>query len=121
MVDTFGDSCKALNLFILFVKYFVGTGATKQFSSRRNHFLLLAQNSGNAGWLSTAPTKRCEAPTGKTGDSQMRITSFILAFAFVVAGSSMAGSAESGLPGIGTFSYNGSSIAASHALVVAVR
>jgi hypothetical protein len=51
----------------------------------------------------------------------MRITSFILAFAFVVAGSSMAGSAENGLPGIGTFSYNGSPVAASHSLVLAVR
>jgi hypothetical protein len=58
---------------------------------------------------------------GQTGDSQMRITSFILAFAFVVAGSSMAGSAENGLPGIGTFSYNGSPVVASHSLVLAVR
>jgi hypothetical protein len=51
----------------------------------------------------------------------MRITSFILAFAFVMAGSSMAGSAENGLPGIGTFSYNGSPVVASHSLVLAVR
>ena len=49
----------------------------------------------------------------------MRTISFILAFAFVVAGSSMAGSAENGLPGIGTFSYNGSPVVASHSLVVA--
>jgi len=59
---------------------------------------------------------------GKTGDSQMRTMSLILAFAFVVAGTSMAGSAETGLPGIGTFSYNGSPVAtAPHALVVAAR
>jgi hypothetical protein len=51
----------------------------------------------------------------------MRTISFILAVAFVLAGSSMAGSAETGLPGIGTFSYNGSPVAASHALVLAVR
>lgn len=51
----------------------------------------------------------------------MRTFSFILAFAFVVAGSSMAGSAENGLPGVGTFSYNGSPLVGSHALVVAVR
>jgi len=51
----------------------------------------------------------------------MRTISFILAFAFVLAGSSMAGSAENGLPGIGTFSYNGSPVVASHSLVVAAR
>ena len=38
----------------------------------------------------------------------MRTISFILAFAFILAGPSMAGSSENGLPGIGTFSYNGS-------------
>jgi len=43
-----------------------------------------------------------------TGDSQMRTISFIVALAFVVAAPSLAGSAENGLPGIGTFSYNGS-------------
>ena len=43
----------------------------------------------------------------------MRTISFILAFAFILAGPSMAGSSDGGLPGIGTFSYNGSPIAAS--------
>ncbi|MEH2469396.1 hypothetical protein V1281_001354 [Nitrobacteraceae bacterium AZCC 2161] len=38
----------------------------------------------------------------------MRTLSFILAFAFMLAGPSMAGSNDSSLPGIGTFSYNGS-------------
>jgi hypothetical protein len=51
----------------------------------------------------------------------MRTISLILAFAFMVAGTSMAGSVESDLPGIGTFSYNGSPVTAPHALVVAVR
>jgi hypothetical protein len=51
----------------------------------------------------------------------MRTVSFILAFVFVVAGSSMAGSVESGLPGVGTFSYNGTPVAPSQALIVAVR
>ncbi len=47
----------------------------------------------------------------------------ILAFAFVVAGPSMAGYAESGLPGIGTFAYNGSPVAspAPQIIVVAAR
>jgi len=53
--------------------------------------------------------------------SKMRTISFILAFAFVLAGSSMAGSADAGLPGIGTFSYNGSPVAPPQTLVVAAR
>jgi hypothetical protein len=44
----------------------------------------------------------------KTGDSQMRTLSFILAFGFVLAGPSMAGSSDKDVPGIGTFSYSGS-------------
>ena len=51
----------------------------------------------------------------------MRTISFIVAFDFVVAGSSMAGSTENGLPGVGTFSYNGSPVVASQTLVVAAR
>jgi hypothetical protein len=57
----------------------------------------------------------------------MRTLSFILAFAFVLAGPSMAGSSENMVPGIGTFAYNGSPIAASsqaaalQAIVVAAR
>jgi len=53
----------------------------------------------------------------------MRTLSFILAFAFVLAGPSMAGSPDAGLPGIGTFAYNGSPIAtpAPQGIVVAVR
>ena len=51
----------------------------------------------------------------------MRTVSFILAFVFVIAGSSMAGSMEGGLPGVGTFSYNGAPVAPSQALIVAAR
>ena len=43
----------------------------------------------------------------------MKTLSFILAFAFLLVGPSMAGSSDSGLPGIGTFAYNGSPIVAS--------
>jgi hypothetical protein len=46
----------------------------------------------------------------KTGDSQMRTISFILAFAFILAGPPMAGSSDKGVPGIGAFSYNGSPV-----------
>jgi hypothetical protein len=48
----------------------------------------------------------------------MRTASFILAFAFVLAASSMAGSVEGSLPGIGTFAYGG---APGTALVIAAR
>ena len=58
----------------------------------------------------------------KTGDSQMRTLSFILAFASVLA-PSMAGLSDSSLPGIGTFAYSDSPIATSAppALVVAAN
>jgi hypothetical protein len=53
----------------------------------------------------------------------MRNLSFLLAFAFLLAGPSMAGSTDSGLPGIGTFAYSGSlvAISAPQTLVVAAR
>ena len=53
----------------------------------------------------------------------MRTLSFILAFAFVMAGPSLAGSSDASLPGIGTFAYNGSPMVTSapQAIVVAVR
>jgi hypothetical protein len=53
----------------------------------------------------------------------MRTLSFILAFAFVLAGPSMAGLSDNSLPGIGTFAYGSSPIvtSASHSVVVAAR
>jgi hypothetical protein len=51
----------------------------------------------------------------------MRTMSLILALglAFVMAGSSMAGTPDNGLPGIGTFSYNGSPVVTSAPMVMA--
>jgi hypothetical protein len=66
-------------------------------------------------------TKRRQAPQGQSETVKMRTISFIVAFAFVLAGSSLAGSAETGMPGIGTFSYNGSPVVTPHAIVVAAR
>jgi hypothetical protein len=51
----------------------------------------------------------------------MRSISFILAFAFVLAGSSLAGSSDNGLPGVGTFSYNGSPVVTAAPIVVATN
>ena len=53
----------------------------------------------------------------------MRTLSLLLAIAFVLAGPSIAGSLDTSLPGVGTFAYNGSPIAASvpPAIVLATR
>jgi hypothetical protein len=69
------------------------------------------------------PTKRRRDSAGERhGDSQMRTLSFIVAFGFVLAGSSMAGSSDTGLPGIGTFAYNGAPmVPAPQAIVIAAR
>ena len=63
------------------------------------------------------------AGQGQAETSQMRTISFILAFAFVVAGPSMAGSSDQHLPGVGTFAYNGSPVAtpATRSMVVAAN
>jgi len=50
----------------------------------------------------------------------MRTFSFILAFAFVLAGPSMAGSSDN-LPAAGAFAYNGAPAANSAPLIVAAR
>jgi hypothetical protein len=54
------------------------------------------------------------------GRCQMRFASLILAFAFLFAGPSLAGSTDGGLPHIGSFAFNGAPVAAvPPALVVA--
>jgi hypothetical protein len=50
----------------------------------------------------------------------MRTFSFILAFAFFLVGPSLAGSSDLGLPGIGTFSYNGSPVMSDAPMVTVV-
>ncbi len=53
----------------------------------------------------------------------MRILSFILAFSFALAAPTLAGSEQGSLPGIGTFAYSGTPIAAAAAqpMVIAAR
>ena len=53
----------------------------------------------------------------------MKSLSFVLACAFLLIGPSMAGSPDTGLPGVGTFAYNGSPIVASvpQPIMVAAR
>jgi hypothetical protein len=81
---------------------------TKQLQWRRNHFSLGLQNSGNDSWLSTANEDGGGSAGYGLGDSCMRAASFILAFAFVI-------------PGVGTFAYTGSPVAAASPLVFASR
>src|SRR3954447_4826670 len=56
-------------------------------------------------------------------ENSMRTLSLILAFAFVLAGSSFAGSRDGNVPGIGIFQYSGSPIMspAPQPIVVAAR
>ena len=91
---------------------FVLKSTTEQGDIATNDLAFLAQMSGNSRRLSGTRRdgRRCRPRT--TGDSQMRTTSSILAFAFILAGPSMAGS-STGLPGVGTFAYNGSPVATS--------
>jgi hypothetical protein len=58
---------------------------------------------------------------GRTWRQSMRPAGFLLAIVFVIVGSSIAGFAESDIPGIGTFAYTGSPPANFPALVVAAR
>jgi len=53
----------------------------------------------------------------------MRALSFILAFGFVLAGSSFAGLPDGNLPGVGTFQYSGTPVMtpAQQPIVVAAR
>jgi len=44
------------------------------------------------------------------GEIQMRALSYVIALVFVLTGPSLAGSADRDMPGIGTFTYCGSTI-----------
>jgi hypothetical protein len=54
------------------------------------------------------------------GDKLMRTLSFILAFAFLLAGPSIAGSSDN-LPAAGAFAYNGAATVHAAPLVLAAR
>jgi hypothetical protein len=67
------------------------------------------------------PTKTGGDRTGHERDCKMSTASLILAFAFLISWSAMAGSAQGDLPGVGTFAYTGSPIAANSPQIVASR
>jgi hypothetical protein len=97
--------------------------ATKQFSRATKPFPAFGAEIRKQPLVMSLTTQTAGQRRHPERRQSMRTLSFILAVAFVVAGSSMAGSSEAGLPGIGTFAYNGSPIAASaaQAVVVAAR
>ena len=68
-------------------------------------------------------TTTAEPPATQFGERSMRALSFILAFGFVFAGSSLAGAPDGNLPGIGTFQYSGSPISTTgpQSIVLAAR
>jgi hypothetical protein len=124
-LDTgYGINCIRLKSLDFSNDCFVRPRPTKQFSCPTKPFFALGADIRKHRMVIDRITKTADSAGSKnTGDSQMRTLSLFLAFAFVLAGSSIAGSLDGGLPGIGTFAYNGSPIAASasQALVVAAR
>jgi hypothetical protein len=106
-----------------FVELFRPPVATKQFWRATKPFFACDAELRKRRMVIKPATTRRTAPAAKPGDRQMRTLSFLLAFAFMLAGPSMAGSTDNTLPGIGTFAYNGSPIAitAPQSLVVAAR
>ncbi|WP_158669896.1 hypothetical protein, partial [Bradyrhizobium guangdongense] len=62
-------------------------------------------------------------PAAELGHEIMRALSLILAFGFVLAGSSFAGSPDGNLPGVGTFQYSGTPVTITPArpIMVAAR
>jgi hypothetical protein len=109
-----------LNSLGFFRQCFVAAVPTKQFAWATKPFSALAQISGNSRGVSGSHETAADAGT-KTGDSPMRTISFILAFAFILAGPSMAGSSDQGLPGIGTFAYNGPAVAPAPVMIAATN
>jgi hypothetical protein len=107
---------------LIFIQLFRPLGPTKQFSPAKKPFSAFGAGIRKQRLVINLTTKTAGAtPATKTGDSQMRTLSFILAFAFVLAGPSLAGSSDNNLPGVGTFAYSGSPPAVPHALLVAAR
>jgi hypothetical protein len=107
-----------------FTRLFLPAAATKQFSCATKPFFAFGAELRKRRMVIKPANKNAgPASAAEPGDSQMRTLSFILAIAFVLVGSSMAGSSDSSLPGIGTFAYNGSPVVSSapHPVVVAAR
>jgi hypothetical protein len=97
---------------------FAGAAATKQFSSVTKPFSACRVDIRKQHLVIKWPNQT--AADSRTGDASMRTLSFILAFVFVLAGPSMAGTPDS-LPAAGAFTYNGTPAANSAPFVFAAR
>ena len=107
---------------IYIFELFRRTRATKQFCCATKPFSAFGADVRKRRVVITSTTRTAGCAGGDTGDRQMRTLSFFLAFAFLVAGPTMAGLSDSSLPGAGTFTYNGPPIVTSApAIIVAVR
>jgi hypothetical protein len=82
-------------------------GPTKQFSQATKPFSASGADIRKQPLAIQLPTKRRTGRDLNRGQP-MRTISFILGFAFILAGPSIAGSSDGSLPGVGTFSYNSS-------------
>jgi hypothetical protein len=72
--------------------------------------------------VTPSATKTADSAGQKPETVKMRSFSFVLAFAFVLAGPTLAGTADGSLPGIGTFAYGSSPIVtAAPSILVAAR
>jgi hypothetical protein len=101
--------------------YFVGTAPTKQLALRTKSFCRRCAELAKQSMVNQPRSKRRDHKLPAIiGDGQMWTLKYLLACAFVLATSSMAGTVDGGLPGIGTFAYSGPSIV-SPALVVAAN
>jgi hypothetical protein len=90
--------------------------AKKQFDQLTKPFSTLPADVPKPPLVIHLPTTRRTAPPNWR--RQMRTISFILAFAFILAGPSMAGSTDGSLPGVGTFAFNGSPVTSAPAPMV---
>jgi hypothetical protein len=103
-----------------FGRLFRQARATKPFSPPTKPFPAFGVDVPKRGLVIKRITGNGGQRRPDTGDSQMRTLSFLLAFAFMLVGPSIAGSSDGGLPGAGTFTYDGSPIVPSTAKVVLV-
>ena len=91
-------------------------GATKQLSRPTKPFFAWAADVPKPPLAIPLPTTRRTALFNWR--RHMRTISFILALAFILAGPSVAGSVDGGLPGIGTFAFAGSPVISAAAPMV---